>query len=138
MINLKNRSQLREKIIKILYQVYILDAIDVSYNLDEIIGDNIDVANEFVTDSVKNIVKLQEEINTLGNKYLKNWTMERISKVDKAILSLGIYELLYTDTPNIICINEAIELSKMYSDEDVTKMINACLDKIYHNEVNEK
>ena len=39
---------------------------------------------------------------------------------------------MYTDTPSIVSINEAVELSKQYSDEKVTKMINACLDKIYH------
>ena len=43
--------------------------------------------------------------------------------------------MLFTETPNIISINEAIELSKTYSDEKVTKMINATLDSIYHNEV---
>ena len=41
---------------------------------------------------------------------------------------------MYTNTPSIVCINETIELSKTYSDTNVTKMINACLDKIYHNE----
>ena len=56
--------------------------------------------------------------------------MTRLSKIDQAIISLAIYELLYTDTPDIVCINEAIELAKKYSDDDVVKMINAILDKI--------
>ena len=60
--------------------------------------------------------------------------MSRLNKVDQAILSIGIYELLYTDTPSVVSINEAIELSKKYSDEAVTKMINGVLDKIYHEE----
>ena len=60
--------------------------------------------------------------------------MDRLNKVDQAILSLGIYELVYTDTPSVVAINEAIELSKKYSDEAVTKMINGVLDKIYHEE----
>ena len=45
-----------------------------------------------------------------------------------------IYEILYTDTPNKVCIDEAIELAKKYSDKEVIKMINGILDKIYHNE----
>ena len=57
-----------------------------------------------------------------------------MNQVDQAILSMGIYELRYTETPSIVSINEAIELSKKYSDEDVTKMINGVLDSIYHNE----
>ena len=81
------------------------------------------------------IVKLiQKEINKLANKYMNNWTIDRLNKVDKAILSLAIYELMYTDTPSVVAINEAIELSKKYSEEAVTKMINGVLDKIYHEE----
>ena len=60
--------------------------------------------------------------------------MDRLNKVDQAILLLGIYELKYTDTPSVVAINEAIELSKKYSDEAVTKMINGVLDKVYHEE----
>ena len=64
-----------------------------------------------------------------------NYSRAKLSrKVDKAILSIGIYELIYTDTPPIVAINEAIELSHKYSDDNVSKMINACLDKIYHEE----
>ena len=48
-------------------------------------------------------------------------------------MELAIYELLYTEIPEIIAINEAIELAKMYSDDEVRKMINASLDKIYHS-----
>jgi N utilization substance protein B len=44
---------------------------------------------------------------------------------------------MYTDTPNIVCINEAVELSKLYSDDSVRKMINGVLDKILHEEINE-
>ena len=61
--------------------------------------------------------------------------MNRLNKVDQAILSIGIYELMYTDTPSVVSINEAIELSKKYSEDAVTKMINGVLDKIYHEEV---
>ena len=60
--------------------------------------------------------------------------MDRLNKVDQGILALGIYELLYTETPSVVAINEAIELSKKYSDESVTKMINGVLDKVYHEE----
>ena len=66
---------------------------------------------------------------------MKDWTIERLNMVDQAILSIGIYELVYTKTPSIVSINEAIELSKKYSDSDVTKMINGVLDNIYHSEV---
>ena len=132
---MKNRSELREIIIKVLYQIYIFEGSNSSYDIDDLIKEQLEVENEFVDESVKNIIKNQEDISKLANKYLVDWNIDRLSKVDKAILSLGIYELKYTSTPSVVAINEAIELSKKYSDEKVTKMINAALDKIYHNEV---
>ncbi len=133
---MKSRSELREIIIKILYQINIFEKSNLEYNIDELIKEQLNIKNEFVTDSVYNIIKRQEEIKVTANKYLNNWTINRLNQVDQAILSLGIYELLYTKTPAIVAINEAIELSKKYSDEDVTKMINGVLDNIYHSEVN--
>ena len=71
----------------------------------------------------------------IANKHMTDWTIERIDKTGASILRMGIYELMYTDTPNIVCINEAVELAKNYSDDDVCKMINAVLDKVYHAKV---
>ena len=71
----------------------------------------------------------------MANKYLIDWTIDRLSKVDQAILSISIYELMYTSTPSVVSINEAIELSKQYSEESVSKMLNGVLDKIYHEEI---
>ena len=134
---MKNRSELREIIIKVLYSTYILDDINSKYNLNDLIKEHLDVENDFVEETTTNIIKNEKELNKLANKYLQesNWTIDRLSKVDKAIINLGIYELMHTDTPPIVAINEAIELSKKYSDERVTSMINAVLDKVYHNEV---
>lgn len=133
---MKNRSELREIIMKILYQVNILKAGKLEYDIDMLIKEQIEIKNEFVDEIVKGVIKNQDEINDIANKYLKNWTIDRLNQVDQAILSMGIYELKYTKTPSVVSINEAIELSKKYSDEDVTKMINGVLDSIYHNEEN--
>lgn len=132
---MRNRSELREIIMKVMYQVYILESTNTKYDVKELIKEQLEVENEFINDMVNGIIKNQKEISDLANKYLVDWNIERLSKVDKAILSLGIYELKYTETPSVVAINEAVELSKKYSDEKVTKMINATLDKIYHNEV---
>lgn len=131
---MKNRSELREIIVKVLYQIYIMGSTDIKYDVNELIKEQLEVENEFVNNTVVDIIDKQKEISLLANKYLVDWDIDRLSKVDKAILSLGIYELKYTDIPSVVAINEAIELSKKYSDEKVTKMINATLDKIYHNE----
>ena len=61
---------------------------------------------------------------------MNDWSIDRIDKTGAAILRMAIYELMYTDTPEVVVINEAIELSKKYSDDNVRKIINAVLDKI--------
>lgn len=137
---MKSRSELRDVIITVTYQSYIMEVANLKFSIDKLIDEQPDIYKneEFVIETCKEIYKNQKKISEMANKYLNNWTIDRLSKVDKAILSLGIYELLFTKTPSIVAINEAIELSKKYSDEDVTKMINACLDKIYHEELKEE
>jgi len=135
---MKNRSELREIIVTVLYQTYMYDISKIKYTIEELIKEQIETEEPFVKETINEIIKHQKEITALANQYLTDWTIDRLSKVDKAILSLGIYELMYTKTPSIVCINEAIELSKKYSDEKVTKMINATLDQIYHNEVKDE
>ena len=131
---MKNRSELREIIMKVIYQVNILEETKLDYDLSDLIKEQLEVKNDFVNQSVDGIIEHKKEIYSLANKYLTNWTIDRLNKVDQAILALGIYELMYTDTPSVVAINEAIDLSKVYSDESVTKMINGVLDKIYHEE----
>jgi N utilization substance protein B len=131
---MKNRSESRDIIVKVLYQKYIFDNSNIKYNINDLKKELVEVSNEFIDSSIDGIIKNQDNITKIANKYLKDWTIDRLSKVDKAILSLGIYELLYTDTPSIVAINEAIILAKKYSDDKVVKMINAALDQVYHNE----
>ena len=127
----KTRSELREKAMIILYQIDIMKNQNIEYNVEELIKDNLEIDNEFVRDLVYGVITHEEEIDALANKYMKNWTIDRIDKTGAQILRIGIYELLYEDdTPNVVAINEAIELSKKYSDDKVRKMINAILDKI--------
>ena len=87
---------------------------------------------EFLKELIKGVLNNIENIDKNILKYLENWTIERLGLTDQAIIRISVYELLYTDTPNLVCINEAIELSKKYSDDKVSKMINGVLDKIYH------
>lgn len=131
---MKNRSELREIMMKVLYQINILEDTKFDYNIDELIKEQLEIKNDFIYDTINGIIDKKKEIIELANKYLNNWTIDRLNKVDQAILFIGIYELMYTDIPSVVAINEAIELSKKYSDEAVTKMINGVLDEIYHSE----
>ena len=99
-------------------------------DLEKIMLDNLDVANDFVKDMVYGVVTYKDELDKIANDHMVNWNISRIDKTGAAILRLAIYELKYTDTPEVVVINEAIELAKKYSDESVRKIINAILDKI--------
>ena len=124
------RSVLREKIMIILYQIDIAISQKINYDVNKIIKANVEVDNEFVKQIVYGVITYKDEIDKKANKYMKDWTIDRIDKTGASILRMSIYELLYTDTPELVVINEAIELSKKYSDENVRKIINAVLDKI--------
>ncbi len=127
----KTRSELREKAMVILYQADILKNQKLEYNIENLINENLDVDNEFVRNLVYGVITHEEQIDELANSHMKDWTIKRIDKTGAAILRIGIYEILYEDdTPNIVAINEAIELAKKYSDDNVRKIINAVLDKI--------
>lgn len=130
-----NRSEARKIIMTILYQIVVYEKNKMIYDVEEVIKENLEIDNEFIKDIVYGVITYQNDIDKIANKYLKNWTIDRLGNTDIAILRMGIYELLYTDTPSIVSINEAIELAKLYSDEDVAKMINAVLDKVYHEMV---
>lgn len=127
----KTRSELRETAMVILYQIDILKSQKVDFNVESLISDNLEIDNEFVRNIVYGVITHENEINELANKHMKDWTIDRIDKTGAAILKIGIYEILNDEeTPNIVAINEAIELAKKYSDDNVRKIINAVLDKI--------
>ena len=127
----KTRSELREKAMVILYQIDILKNNNCEYNVENLIVENLEVDNEFVRNIVYGVITHEDSLNEIANSKMKDWSIERIDKTGAAILRIGLYEMLYEeDTPNIVAINEAIELAKKYSDDNVRKIINAVLDKV--------
>lgn len=84
-------------------------------------------AKELIDGTTANL----EEINKRLQEIAKNWELERMTSVDKAILRLASYELLFMpQTPPNVVINEAIELAKEFSTENSGKFVNGILDKI--------
>ena len=128
-----NRSELRKIIMTILYQISVYDSNKIKYDVKDVIKESLKVENEFVNEIVYGVLKNKTKIDEMANTYLKDWSIDRLGKTDGAILRMGIYEMLYTDTPDVVCINEAILLAKEYSDEKVKNMINAVLDGIMKN-----
>lgn len=129
-----SRSELREKIMIILYQIYLYRKEKMEFDVNEIIKENIKIENKFVNDLVFGVLEKEKELDEIINKYLKEWTIDRLGNTDGAILRISAYELLFYDTPHIVSINEGIELAKKYSDDKVVKIINGVLDNILNNE----
>ena len=125
----KTRSELRNIIMVILYQMDIYNERNVPFEVENVIKDNLDVDNEFVKDIVFGVTTYKVELDNLANNLITDWTIDRIDKTGASILRIALYELKYTDTPEVVVINEAIELAKKYCDESVRKIINAVLDK---------
>lgn len=129
----KSRSELRKDIMTILYQINIYENNKIDYKIEDVIKEVVEIDNEFVKEVVYGVTTYKNDIDEIANKYLTGWKITRLGNTDQAILRIGIYELLYTETPDVVAINEAIELAKSYSDDSVRKMINGVLDKVYHN-----
>jgi len=135
-----NRHSSRSAIIQTLYELDFNNFTQKDYlvllenNLNEfwpVIKDQ-----EFSKKLLKGIMEYKEKIDKLIEKYAPEWPISKINLVDRNILRLGIYELLYGDSQEVppkVAINEAIELAKEFSGETSGRFINGVLGSIYKN-----
>lgn len=135
---MKTRSEAREMAVKILYKINIYEAANIIYDVKELIAEECDIENDFVNSLINGVLANKENLTTLVNKYMKDWKIERLNKVDQAIFLAASFELTKTNTPSIVTINEWVEISKKYSDDKVTSMLNGVLDNIFHSEVEDE
>lgn len=128
-----NRSAAREQAFKLLYSLEIQKE-----NLQEQIElyfENEDISDEktkkYITDVVigieNNISEIEQKIS---ENLKKDWKLDRISKINLVLLKLAIYEILYTETPYKVVINEVVELAKKYGDDTSPNFINGILASI--------
>ncbi len=136
-----SRTMTREKAMTVLYQIFLYQKNKINYEVTDVIREVTDsmpadehkkIDMPFLDGIVNGVILNIKDIDNYVSKYLENWSIERLGLTDQAILRIATYELIYTDTPDLVCINEAIELAKKFSDDKVVKMINGVLDKIYH------
>lgn len=85
---------------------------------------------DFALELFDGIINNIEDIDNLMAKNIKNWKLEKIGMIDKCILRLGIYELIYNKLQVAIVINEAIEVAKILGGDDTPKFVNGILDAI--------
>ncbi|OHD67515.1 MAG: transcription antitermination factor NusB [Spirochaetes bacterium RBG_16_49_21] len=103
--------------------------------VDKKIPDNI---REFAVTLINGSVEHMDEIDELIIKHSKNWKFERLSLIDKSILRLSLYAMLYLkDIPVVVTINEGIELGKIYGGESSGQFINGILDAVRKHELAE-
>jgi N utilization substance protein B len=117
-----SRRQKREEVIKKLYECDI--------NSDIV---NFTVGDEFIDGSIKGVLDNLEKIDEIISTNLTGWKINRLTYVDRAIIRFATYELYYTDTAFEIAINEALNLTRKFSDEGDNKMVgftNKVLDNI--------
>ena len=90
-----------------------------------------DADREYIDNVVTGASKHLEQIDGLIEKNLKNWVLQRVAKVNLALLRLGVFEMLYRpDIPVSVTVNEVVELSKTYDDEKGGKFVNGVLGSI--------
>ncbi|GAA0767334.1 transcription antitermination factor NusB [Clostridium subterminale] len=90
-----------------------------------------DIDFEYVIRVLKGISENEAQINETISKYLVKWKLERLPKMNLAILKMASYEILFEeDIPNKVTINEAIELAKKYGDDNAPSFINGVLNNL--------
>lgn len=127
------RSAIRELTFKLLYSIEIqqddiLEQIDLYIENSEIKDEETITYIKEVTNGIKQ--NNEEILNLISNNLKQDWKLERISKIDLAILKLSIYEIKYTDIPYKVAINEAVELAKKYGEDTSSNFINGVLANI--------
>jgi N utilization substance protein B len=106
----------------------------VEYNIKEFAPGIKD--ESFTRDIVDGVLKHLDEINGLITKYATQWPIDQITTIDRNVLRLGIFELVfYASTPSRVAINEAIEVAKSFGGESSGKFINGVLGAIYKDRV---
>ena len=130
------RRKSREFALQVLYQLNIMkqDAIQALTQFEaNFLSDG--ETDEFLKRLVLGVLEHFPELDRLIEKYSENWRLDRINIIDRNILRMALFELLYCEEiPPKVTINEAIDLGKRYGSEDSGSFINGILDRI-QNEV---
>ncbi len=133
---MRKRTKARECALQVLYQIDITK--DSADNLLSAFWEDKEVEAEvrdFATLLVKGTVENMQRIDDAITKYASNWKLKRMAVIDRNVLRLAIYELLYCeDIPPKVSINEAVDLAKKYGDIESGKFVNGILDRINKEE----
>ena len=121
------RHEAREKALQVLFQ---LDSTELP--IEEAIEHVLEErkTDAFLEQLVRGTIEHKEAIDAALEEKLENWTLSRLPKIERTVLRLSVYELLYMQhTPQKVVLNEAIELCKVFSDDKSSKFVNGVLSK---------
>ncbi|KON87100.1 antitermination protein NusB [Sporosarcina globispora] len=123
------RRTAREKALQALFQI------DVSGTEPESAIEHVlegEKSDEYLGKLVSGVLQHKETIDGEIKIYLEKWTLERLATVDRNLLRLSVFELLYLaeDVPANVVLDEAIEIAKLYGDDKSSKFINGVLSKV--------
>ena len=135
---MRKRTQARECALQILYQ-YEMNSQDVNGLIKEFWIENQGMDSDvrvYTERLVLGTLERLKEIDEVITRYAENWHLARMAVIDRNILRFAAYELLYLtdEIPPKVCINEAVNIAKKYSQEEAGKFVNGILDKINHTE----
>ncbi len=126
------RRRAREFALQVLYQIDVTQReVDEALNLfwDNFVSD--EEARDFCERLVRGAVERRDEINRLIESQAEHWKMSRMTRIDRNILRLAVYELLYCeDIPPKVTMNEAVDIGKKFGTEESGAFINGILDGI--------
>ena len=128
------RSEIRELAFKLLYSLEIQKTENIDEQI-ELFLENNNIKNNSATDYIKDCVcGINQNINEINEKIkgslTSEWKIDRISKIDLVLLKIAIYEILYTDVPYKVAINEVVEIAKKYGEDNSPNFINGILASI--------
>ena len=127
------RKKARDNAFKCVYQLSFMENSNIEKILEFCYTENENTEEEinYIFNTVHGISKNQKEIDNIILSKLKNWTIDRIAKIDLAILRLAIYEIVYEDDiPVKVSANEAVELAKEYGNNDSKSFVNGVIAKV--------
>ena len=130
-----SRRQARERALQVLFQVDVGGADpDMALRLmDEDFG-NLTKSGDFTKRLVYGVIEHLIPLDRIISNVSKDWSLNRIARVDKSIMRLALFEMLYCDDiPSSVSVNEAVEMSKIFGGEDSGKFINGILGKVLEN-----
>ena len=130
---MRRRTKARECALTVLYQIDITndDCNDSLRAFWAAESGTEETVKEFAVQLVKSVKDNIKEIDKVISKYATNWQIERMAVVDRNILRIATFEILYlSDIPPKVSINEAVDIAKKYGDTNSGKFVNGILDKI--------